>query len=366
MEAFVKIRDLINKEIKEENEPKETAVLVRVLCLIDIFFLSVHAFLEMPVQGTYVGLGFLAMTVLLWFVFFASYRIKMRHLVFVYYMALVVNAAVLVVMLGLSLMFQAQFYIMFMMFFYRAGGTAHERVMSIFLSAVILLSLVVYVRHFGSYLPVDLSLTMYHAITWICTVYILAKSAAIAYFFRLKFSASEEKIIKYSKKLEMLATTDPLTKLQNRRGMINHIEQYVAGINKGSQEELLTIAIGDIDFFKHINDTYGHEVGDYVLETLAKIMNEFMEGKGMVARWGGEEFLFSLEGINGDYAFEEISKLLHLIERYEFSYEGTPIKVTMTFGLEEYDDHSGIDRVISKADEKLYMGKEQGRNRVIY
>ena len=129
---------------------------------------------------------------------------------------------------------------------------------------------------------------------------------------------------------------------------------------------MLTVAIGDIDFFKHINDTYGHDAGDYVLETIAKIMNEFMESKGMVARWGGEEFLFSFENINGDYAFEEMSKLLHLIERYEFSFNGTPIKVTMTFGLEEYDDNLGVDKVISKADEKLYMGKEQGRNRVIY
>ena len=95
-------------------------------------------------------------------------------------------------------------------------------------------------------------------------------------------------------------------------------------------------------------------------------MNEFMDGKGLVARWGGEEFLFTFEGINGDYAFEETSKLLHLVEKYEFSYEGTPINVTMTFGVEEYDEFVGIDKVISKADEKLYMGKNQGRNRVIY
>ena len=61
-----------------------------------------------------------------------------------------------------------------------------------------------------------------------------------------------------------------------------------------------------------------------------------------------------------------MSKLLHVIERYLFTYDGTDINVTMTFGIEEYDEREGLDRVISKADEKLYMGKTQGRDRVIY
>lgn len=363
MGVVTKIANLINREIKEENEPKETAVLVRVLCLVDILFLTIHAILEFIIHGVDVGTCVLGLTLLIWGVLILSYHIKMRQLVYMYYAALAINVVVLVFMFGLSLMFQAQLYILFMIFFYRGAGSVSERVCSVIASVVILLSIIIYNRIYGNFLPVDRNL--YKVNTWICTFYILSKSVTIAYYFRKKFSASEEKIIKYSKRLEMLATTDPLTKLQNRRGMITHIENYVKELG-GTKDSLLTIAIGDIDFFKHINDTYGHEVGDYVLETLAKIMNEFMDGKGMVARWGGEEFLFTLEGINGDYAFEEMSKLLHLIERYEFSYEGTPIKVTMTYGIEEYDDHNGIDAVISRADEKLYMGKEQGRNRVIY
>jgi len=363
MNIFTEFINLVNKEIKEENEPKDTAVLIRVLCLTDIFFLTVHSIVCFCLYGPQIGAETFALTFLIWVSFILSYFTKMKNLIYLYYLSLIANVVVLVWLLGLSFMFQAQIYIIFVIFFYRASGTSKERIVSVVLSTVILLSLIYYVGKNGHVIAINPYGNAF--LTWFCTLYIILKSTEIAYFFRKKFSASEEKIIKYSKRLEMLATTDPLTKLQNRRGMINHIEKYVSGMTSAN-DSLLTLAIGDIDLFKHINDTYGHDAGDYVLETLAKFMSEFMDGKGMVARWGGEEFLFCLEGINGDYAFEEISKLLHLIERYEFSFEGTPIKVTMTFGLEEYDDNIGIDRVISRADEKLYMGKEQGRNRVIY
>ncbi|MCQ2536640.1 MAG: GGDEF domain-containing protein [Lachnospiraceae bacterium] len=357
-----KVVALLNKEIKEENEPKETAVLIRVLCLIDVIFLTVNAILCFAKYGPIAGIKVSLIACLMVLTFVASYMMKMSPLIYLYYFMITINVVVLTVLFGLSYMFQAQMFVVFEVFFYRGAGDKNERVASVFMSALVALGLFLYVGSHGGVYPE--AKFMQSASTCFCTLYVISKSAAIAYFFRLKFSASEEKILKYSKKLERLATTDPLTKLQNRRGMINHIEELVSGSQTAGN--MLTVAIGDIDFFKHINDTYGHDAGDYVLETIAKIMNEFMESKGMVARWGGEEFLFSFENINGDYAFEEMSKLLHLIERYEFSFNGTPIKVTMTFGLEEYDDNLGVDKVISKADEKLYMGKEQGRNRVIY
>lgn len=356
------IQAFLTKEIKEENEPKDTAVLIRVLSLADILYITINTVVLFADFGLEIGIRAFIGLLLIVMVFTLSYRVKMRALVYLYFLAVAANVILLVTYMGLPYMFQAQIYIVFMIFFYRPAGLKSERIASVVVSVILIFRIIFYSRTHGTILNVPVS--DYGFVTFYCTAYIMTKSVMIAFFFRKKFLASEEKIIKYSKKLEMLATTDPLTKLQNRRGMINHIESFVEETR--NYGELLTIAIGDIDLFKHINDTYGHEAGDYVLETLAKIMKEFIDGKGMVARWGGEEFLFSLEGINGDYAFEEVSKLLHLIERYEFLYNGTPIKVTMTFGLEEYDDSSGLDNVISKADKKLYMGKEQGRNRVIY
>ena len=142
--------------------------------------------------------------------------------------------------------------------------------------------------------------------------------------------------------------------------------QFVENYLKTYKDGICSVCLCDIDFFKKVNDTYGHEAGDKVLQEVGKVFMSEMVKQGAVARWGGEEFLFAFDDINGDYAFESLSKLLHLIERYEFSYNGIDFHVTMTFGIEEYDDNEGIEKTVSRADEKLYMGKEAGRDRVIY
>jgi len=356
------IKRFLTTEIHEENEPKETAVLVRVLCLTDLFFLlfnTIFLLLECPLSCAFSGLGVCFLLIL---VLVLSYKIRMQNLVVSYYIVTLVGAMFFTINVGVAPMYHIQLFIVFLLFFYRSNQSSLSRVVSVMVSGIAALAIIFHVMSVGAFYLLSNGSTT--ALIIANTVYLLIKVTVFAYFFMYKFSASEMKIMQYSRKLEMIATTDPLTKLQNRRGMMTHIERYLADAK--NEGRLFSIAIGDIDFFKKINDTYGHEAGDYVLETLAKIMNEFMEGKGMVARWGGEEFLFSFENINGDYAFEQLSKLLHMIERYVFTYDGTDIKVTMTFGIEEFDARDGIDKVISKADEKLYMGKTQGRDRIIY
>lgn len=194
------------------------------------------------------------------------------------------------------------------------------------------------------------------------TIALAVKLMTISHFYYKKFSMDELKIIRYSQKLEKLATQDPLTKLQNRRGMLDYLSKKVEsqGVSEG-----FSIAMGDIDFFKHINDTYGHEAGDYVLQTVSTVMEGFMEGKGRVARWGGEEFLLIFD-MNGDDAFVAVEDLRRKIERTDMCYSNTPLKITMTFGLEEFAPSYEVERSIDKADKKLYQGKEAGRNRVVY
>lgn len=357
-----KIRNLINSEIKEENEPKKTAVLVRVICLVDILFTIINVALMSKNYNFVYGIHAFAFLLMFVIVLYTSYHVKMHALVVAYFLVMTLNSIYFTLSLGVVPMYHIQLFIVILLFFYKSSETSLYRVVSVVISGIVALSLVLYVMENGSLL--DLSSNGGILLVSANTVYIMAKVSLFAYFFMLKFSASETKIMQYSRKLEMIATTDPLTKLQNRRGMFKHIEDYIE--DTPDNNLILTLGIGDIDFFKKINDTYGHEAGDYVLETLAKIMKEFMRDKGMVARWGGEEFLFSFEGINGDHAFEQMNKLLHLIEKYEFSYNGTDIKVTMTFGIEEYDEREGVEKTVSKADQKLYMGKEAGRDRVVF
>ena len=171
----------------------------------------------------------------------------------------------------------------------------------------------------------------------------------------------ERKLMKYNKELQRAANTDMLTKLWNRLFLMQYMEKKVA-----SPDIFMSIAIGDIDFFKKVNDTYGHECGDEVLRTLAAVFKKEMEGYGVVARWGGEEFIFVFEGVNGDEAMVLLDHLQRVVRDTVINYEGLQLKVTMTFGLVEYDTKLRLDENINIADERLYIGKEKGRDRIIY
>lgn len=189
--------------------------------------------------------------------------------------------------------------------------------------------------------------------------------AFVAHQFGRDSEQMEKKLVQYNRKLQEMAARDELTGLWNRRRMkeylLKRLEDYRYG-NLGA----LSLAIGDIDYFKRINDCYGHGCGDKILAGLAELMQDYMEGKGKVCRYGGEEFLFVFEGSNGDEACQYLNTLLFEIRSREFIWEGKGIHVTMTFGLEEFGSPDSLEEAIKKADEKLYMGKEQGRNRIVY
>ena len=144
-------------------------------------------------------------------------------------------------------------------------------------------------------------------------------------------------------------------------------EKYFEMIHRRSIREgfFVNVVMGDIDFFKKINDTYGHDAGDLVLKELALLFQEFMDGKGASIRWGGEEFLFVLTGINGDVAFLEMDRLRKIIENHEMKAGEQELHVTMTFGVEEVGTDQTLLDVLETADRKLYMGKARGRNQVV-
>ena len=170
---------------------------------------------------------------------------------------------------------------------------------------------------------------------------------------------------RYNTKLQKLASVDALTGLWNRRSMWEYIRAVEYDYEIGNAG-FVSIAIADIDFFKRINDTYGHECGDMVLKSISNIFKKNMEEKGLVSRWGGEEFLFVFYGRNGDAAYDVLQEIYDEIHRLTVSYENEEIRITMTFGLEEYDKNDGMEMAIRRADEKLYQGKETGRDKIVY
>ena len=157
------------------------------------------------------------------------------------------------------------------------------------------------------------------------------------------------------------AGTDPLTGLSNRRSMIETIEAYY----RDNPGETFCVAIADLDYFKNVNDTYGHKCGDYTLVKLTELFAEHSGGRYSVCRWGGEEFCFFLPGKNLDEAGAIMNDLCFSVERMKLKYEDVEYSITITVGVEEYDFSSPMEDLLQSADQKLYMGKNAGRNRVV-
>lgn len=159
--------------------------------------------------------------------------------------------------------------------------------------------------------------------------------------------------------LRRLIERDVLTGLYNRR----YAEKKIDAIENSGVK--YCVSIGDIDHFKKFNDSFGHECGDVVLKEVAQILNTNMNGKGFVARWGGEEFLLVYENMSIDDAYAGLMGIRENLHEHEVEYEGQKHKVTMTFGAAEKEEGVEISQLICKADDKLYEGKQGGRDRVI-
>ena len=156
--------------------------------------------------------------------------------------------------------------------------------------------------------------------------------------------------------------TDPLTKLGNRRYIGEQFKKLQDKANKSGQP--FSLAICDIDFFKKVNDTYGHNAGDEVLKAVAATLKSEVNARGFAGRWGGEEFIVAFDRCGVYDAADRLWSILGKIREMTVSADGYEIKVTMTFGVVEAG-HNSLEETVEAADAKLYYGKQNGRNRVV-
>ena len=164
--------------------------------------------------------------------------------------------------------------------------------------------------------------------------------------------------------VQNLALTDALTGLYNRRGLfeIGHIE-FTRTRRLGRDFSVIMI---DIDHFKHVNDQYGHPVGDQVLQFLASELRSIVRGADIVGRYGGEEFAIFLSGSNGKGAIELSERLRAMIEKTPFHVGENRISLTISLGVTEYNENSpDLETLVARADQALYVAKHKGRNRVV-
>lgn len=211
----------------------------------------------------------------------------------------------------------------------------------------------------------------------------LVMVVAFVLIFYLEVTSLLEKLNSTNAKLNYTATHDALTGLNNRYSLWD----FFAGLEKSGED--YCVVMGDLDDFKKINDTFGHDCGDVVLKSVASVIIENVNDNEMACRWGGEEMLIIMRG-NHDECYSRLSTIKSRISSLGIEGGGRPVKVTMTFGFADSgelcaalkpdgeitaaEDSSspietprqvGIDSLISMVDKRLYIGKRSGKNVIV-
>ncbi|MBU32253.1 MAG: diguanylate cyclase [Pseudomonadales bacterium] len=164
-------------------------------------------------------------------------------------------------------------------------------------------------------------------------------------------------------KLQELALRDGLTGLLNRRYWESCLEREFARHQR--YDNPVSLVIFDIDHFKRVNDTYGHQTGDEVIRETARITSQLVRETDFAGRYGGEEFVVLLPGTTLDGAAQFAERLRSTIERQQLDYQGSPLTFTVSLGVATLaDDMAGYKALLERADKALYQSKEGGRNQV--
>ncbi|MFD1745494.1 diguanylate cyclase [Rhizobium helianthi] len=165
------------------------------------------------------------------------------------------------------------------------------------------------------------------------------------------------------KRLRYLAERDPLTSLYNRRAFFERAAVYVEQLR--DDQESGTVAILDIDHFKRINDSYGHETGDRVLRTMASLLREEEQQRGILpARLGGEEFVLLFPKRNSETAQQQAETLLKRVRTHAFASPEGVFRLTASVGMVALVPGETLDNQLNGADQMLYLAKKNGRDRI--
>ena len=223
--------------------------------------------------------------------------------------------------------------------------------------AITMVGCMVYLGVYGSIEQIDDAPSL--LISYLNAFFVGAIILVFTLLFVLEVNGMLNKLDNANRRLEFIATHDALTGLYNRhslRKLFKKLEQ---------SEEPYCIAMGDIDDFKKVNDTYGHDCGDTVLKSVADVITGSIGENDTACRWGGEEMLIVMWG-ERDSCFNTISDIKEKINRLDVLPEESHKHVSMTFGfVDKGENEAGIEALISVADSRLYVGKRSGKNVII-
>ena len=355
------ITGFITLDVKERNESQDAAMLIRIISLDYIAYFLISSLL-MTFLYKYVVAIFCLIFVassLMCFIFTYEGLNKIGYYTLIG--TLVASSCTLAITLGWRCHYQWSIIVAIILTYY---STTLDRQVKMRLTQVfitIMSALAIFSAFYGS-IPTSRRGVLI-AMDILAALLYSTSLAFISYYFNKKFNSTEESLRQANEDLLKMATIDPLTQLYNRRSMNEYLSTLA--YEHARKNDNFAIAIADIDFFKKVNDNYGHDSGDYILQSVSDIFRKAIEGRGRVARWGGEEFLFTFENMTADQAYKILDNIRTSIENTPFYYKNNKLNITITAGLEDYSEINGIEATISKADDKLYEGKNTGRNKVV-
>lgn len=202
-------------------------------------------------------------------------------------------------------------------------------------------------------IALELSLYVFNALCAFAFLIIFS----LVFIFEIKLSSNQLK--HQNAILDKLASTDPLTGLYNRRSMDIFLSQAV------ETESNFALIMCDIDDFKKVNDTYGHDFGDVVLKDVARITTAQVKGQGYVCRWGGEEILILLNNASEESSFRIAENIRRNVANRVFDLNEKWIRCSLTLGIALHNSKEAVEDTITRADYNLYCGKRNGKNTVV-
>ncbi len=200
----------------------------------------------------------------------------------------------------------------------------------------------------------------YELINWINFVTCACALVLFSATFMSRINVLENRLKSQNTEFKKMSMRDALTGLVNRRYLRNKYTELDA------KEEVYSVIIADIDDFKKVNDTYGHETGDKVLVAVSKIFKEFVRGSDFVCRWGGEEILILMPVCTRKQAKRVGVQLLEEVQTAEVeSANGEKVSITITMGLADSTEGEQFMHTFRVADRRLYLGKRSGKNCIV-
>lgn len=355
-----KIKTLFTKDTAGEGESVKLLIVLRII-FASIMVYSVTNAIYFLFRGYYdATLCFAGALAIYGLMFCSSYYVRILPLVIISNILSVAMIYAGFLLCGPSVSIQDFFIVVVVMLYFSGYGRYRIKGVCTVVVFVLYYFLQAHFSHIIAIIPFSVKEQLFLQLMNIFTSFWCV--ALVCYVYSKDSQHLEGKLIEYNKMLRQQASTDTLTGLANRRSANEFIESLI----KRHDEKGFCVCMCDIDFFKKVNDSYGHDIGDKVLAGVAQALVENVSDECLVSRWGGEEFLIIFPNMNGDEAKMMLDTIRSRIKKIEFDTGSKVFSITITYGLAEYGFDGDAEGVVKEADDKLYIGKENGRDQIVF